>query len=530
MKIRKHSLSLYFRAWFFRALLLFNLIPLGIIAIYDHASADDYAFSNYPHHAWEAAHSLIAFLGGCMKQFHWNYFSWQGCYSAVVLGTLDPLAFGTEYYVLVPWILVGLLVLSNFVFWRTLSFHITCYQRTAGENGKWDSSVRRKWRAYGDIAASVSCLIQIELVPRALDMFFWWDGGVNYLPFFAFMLLLGAALIRLYDKGTMPAGLIAASCVLSFVFVGGNYATALVNILSLAAFGLLLLYRQKKISIPYLLMLGSAVTGLLVSVLAPGNTARVGEEGAAGITSIPALVRTSLRLSVDSIQGSFTLLLLLFLAMLIPFFGEMTASLKERSGEPAVLKLPFWLVYIVLFLIYASSFAPSVYVYGGTGPQRVEDVRYFYLTFFLIIGEFYTVAKIQWKLSEKSHASLQTPRFMAGVLILTVLLTVFYYLIPRENREVLTSVCAARSLLIGEAQQYDLDMKEQERLLSDPSTKGQDIVLQAATAHPRLLYLSGLEITDDPGNWINQTVAGYYDKNSVVLTGIAESDESAAGQ
>ena len=95
-----------------------------------------------------------------------------------------------------------------------------------------------------------------------------------------------------------------------------------------------------------------------------------------------------------------------------------------------------------------------------------------------------------------------------------------YYVLPRENRETLTSLCAARSLLIGEAQRYDREMKERAALLNDPATDGQDVVVKAVSERPYLLFLYGLELTEDPGYWINRTVAEYYDKKSVTLEDI----------
>ena len=211
--------SLEFWHLFFRIVLIVSLIPLAVISFYNHASADDYAFSNYPHHAWEATGSLLGFFQGCLEQLHWSYTSWQGCFTAVILGTLDPVTLGDSWYAAVAFITFGLLIVSNLVFWRTL------FGRRA------DSQTQRRQRMLADIAACVTSLAMIQLVPRALDMFFWWDGAVNYLPFYTSMLLLSAVLIQIYREEQLSAPKLVPAAILSFLSMGGNYATALVNLL-----------------------------------------------------------------------------------------------------------------------------------------------------------------------------------------------------------------------------------------------------------------------------------------------------------
>ena len=87
----------------------------------------------------------------------------MGRFTAVILGTLDPVAFGDSWYAAVAFITFGLLIVSNLIFWRTL------FGRRA------DSQTQRRQRMLADIAACVTSLAMIQLVPRALDMFFWWD-------------------------------------------------------------------------------------------------------------------------------------------------------------------------------------------------------------------------------------------------------------------------------------------------------------------------------------------------------------------
>ena len=543
--------SIAFWHRFFWVMLILCLIPLAMIAVYNHASADDYAFSNYPHHGW-LANGLLGFLSGVLQQLHWSYTSWQGCFTAVLLGALDPVAFGDSWYGICAYLLIGFLVLSNVIFCR----RIFC--------GKKGTDQRR----CGNVIACILTITMIQLVPRALDMFFWWDGAVNYLPFYGMLLILLAFLVKVLRSGKIPYVQMVLAAVLSFFAMGGNYVTALVNLLCLFFFGGLLWYMQRdsgkghttfrSARIIYVIVLLSGCAGLAVSVLAPGNALRMAQEGTTGITSIPAMIIHSVYLAYEGVIGNMSILLILFQALLLPFYWQYLNELErpqDLSGDcretgkvqnPSAdskgisatdrksrctkgdndecaawerfFRIPTVIVVIILFGIYAASYAPTVYVYGDGGPMRVEDVRFLYLVILLAVLELFLTGKVwllgrdwNWRLYEKRE------RYLVSVLVLLAGFTLFGYVLPRENREELTSVCAARSLLIGEAQQYDSEMKARYEQLSDPSAEGEDVVVKAASVRPYLLFLYGLELTEDPEYWINETVATYYDKASVTL-------------
>ncbi len=539
---RKKERDLRFWNRFFGGLLVLSLIPLAILSFYNHASADDFAFANAPHHGWVQS-GLPGLLQGIGRQLHWSYTSWQGCYTAVLLGAMDPVALGDRWYALVTYLLVGFLILSNWIFWRELL------------------QDRARRSVCGSIAAWLFSLAMIQLIPRALDMFFWWDGAVNYLPFFGMLLILSALLLRNLRRNGLSVREETAAVVLSFAAMGGNYVTALVNLLVLAGFGILPLVllekgersagRRRRRCYAGILLCGCA--GLAASVLAPGNLVRMEEEGAEGITSIPAMVIHSVYLAYESVGDNMSILLVLLLLLAAPFLWRSFGT-EESFGTGRMrrlLRLPAVPVTAALFGLYAASFAPSVYVYGDGGPMRIEDVRFFYLVTLLALLEWFLLGKFRLcgrrpfreeqdeggkaesgpsdcgandcgsnecgSVAGGKESSERRRSFLSSVLVLTACFVLFCYVLPRENRERLTSLCAARSLLIGEAQQYDAEMRERLALLEDPALDGEDVTVPAFTVRPYLLFLYGLELTEDPSYWINETVAEYYDKGSVTL-------------
>ncbi len=547
---------------FFWILLILCLIPLAIIALYNHASADDYAFSNYPHHGWMTS-GLTGFAAGVLRQLHWSYTSWQGCYTAVLLGALDPVAFGDAWYGICAYLLIGFLILSNVIFCRAFFNRDGCQNLQDRKDGRGKGSVH-----YGNVMACILSIAMLQLVPRALDMFFWWDGAVNYLPFFGMLLILLAFLIKVLQGGRCRTYQMVLASILSFFAMGGNYVTALVNLLALLYMGGLLWYLSKgektstgnadsvsslrRIRICYGAILLSGLAGLAVSVLAPGNSLRMAQEGTTGITSIPQTVIHSIYLAYEGIKGNMSILLILLLALMLPFMWQYLNESGDAERIEKLFRIPTFLVIVLLFGLYAASYAPTVYVYGDGGPMRVEDVRFFYLIVILMLLEVFLAGKVHRlfegaeefekvidegikkgadkdaeKVIDKDidngrHKVMNAgtawgDRYLCTVLLLLAGFVVFGYVLPRENREELTSICAARSLLIGEARQYDREMKDRYELLSDPATDGQNVTVQATTARPYLLFLYGLELTEDPEYWINETVATYYDKASVTL-------------
>ncbi len=96
---------------------------------------------------------------------------------------------------------------------------------------------------------------------------------------------------------------------------------------------------------------------------------------------------------------------------------------------------------------------------------------------------------------------------VAGMILIGI------YVFQRENRNVLTSVAAMRSLMIGEAQRYAAERDAWEEPLTAAT---QEVVLPALTDHPQPIYYVDFDITSDPEDYRNVSMEMYYGKDSVV--------------
>ncbi len=562
-------------------LLVLNLIPVYVISVFNHASADDFVYGLLVHHAWESTHSIAAWAAAFVQQMRDSYASWQGSYMAVFFSTLMPAVFGERGYIVSTWFLVTLYTFSNFFFFRRLF-------------GGRDAA---------DVAAALVTLVGLNCLPRAIDMFFWYNGAVNYITFYSLTMIVAGLFWELLCKGRLhPAKLILAA-VLAFAGSGGNYVPSLVHVELMFLMTLLALVicitagtaptaipspesspagsgsamksttdntpavtasasPVRRVLLPALLLFAASAAGFLISLSAPGNKVRMAKEASEEATSLglPRIIGKSLWEAGLFLQQNVTVFVVLMLAFLIPFLWKAirvrgsdysaeglrpasrqdTAPLPQdrvcHSGEtvpagvPQLLsRVPFVVFALAAFFLFASSFAPNIYVDGSTGPVRTADYRFFLMLVLLVVTEAFLIRKIKYALlgygldvsealpgsnvqTQKSLSELRIP-LLVSVTVLYLFAAAFY-VVPKDNRELLTSICAARSILIGEASAYDKEMCAREQTLQSASAE-EDVAVPAIENHPKLLYSLSFDITDDPEYWVNETVADYYGVHSV---------------
>lgn len=154
-------------------------------------------------------------LSDCILELFYHH----GEYAAILLGVLNPLAVDDDWYWVTAFVMIGFLVFSVFCMWRLVA----------------DGS--RKERLMADIAASVTCIILIELVPRAIDMFYWFDGAVNYTPYYAMLLIMTGLFVRLCRQGQLSRRAMVVMCILTWFSMGGNAIPMVVNFVIVVGWG-----------------------------------------------------------------------------------------------------------------------------------------------------------------------------------------------------------------------------------------------------------------------------------------------------
>ena len=478
------------------ALLVLSLVPLFIISFYNHSSADDYAYGIITRHAWENSHNVLLLLQAAGQQVAKTYLTWQGTYAAVALFALQPAVFGEGCYVVVTWILVTVFVLSNFFFFRVL------FGRIGGRND------------IGDILFGITTILSMQTLPHALQSFFWWNGASYYTLFYSLMLIQTAIFAEVLFRGSWKRRQLITALLLGMIISGGNFVSALVNMEITVFLVLICIWKRRKALAGTLAVAAATLAGLLISVLAPGNQFRMAEE--ATESPLPAIGQ-SFMMAYRYMHEWTTPLLILAMLRALPFLWRFHRDNYQKEYDISLLFLV-----IVLFAVFASSFTPTIYATEQEGPRRVQNIRYFLWILMCIMAESVAVGKVQKLLvrsASKESILDQIERafsrglvsFFAGILV-CILLCVSDDILPKENRNTLTSVSAARSLMIGEAQKFDAEMDERIRLLNSDA---QHVTLQPPEDRPEVLYY--FDITNNINDWSNVAMADFYDKTDVLL-------------
>ena len=468
-----------------------SLLPVLIIAFYDHPCSDDYSYGLYAAQTVREGGSLWQVLAAAARETKETYFDWQGTFSAVFLMALQPAAFGEEFYAITPYIMLASLLFGTFFFCRELLVH-----RLSMSNWAW---------------VTTSCALgffMVHFAPDPFEGFFWYNGALFYTFFHGVMLCMLALLskfLRTTAKGRSFACALGTA-VLAFFLGGGNYPTALLSCVLL--FAAVLFAFCKPLDLPHklgtLLFLLLELAAFGISILAPGNSVRQAHfENRPG--AIKAIV-LALGASVRNITEWTTLPFLLALLFLCPLFCKYAAKLSFRFP------LPFGAVCVAVCLL-GVLLTPPIYAMGGTGAGRMEDLYYYAfcllaagVTFYLC--GWFTHRPGLWK-------AVKTAKLAASPLLAGLVVTFGLSVACLSNFTSLTGVSAALSLWRGEAQGYDAQVQAQAQLLEDPSST--DVVVESITYRPELLLPTSVPVlSEDPENPVNQRVATFYGKNSVV--------------
>lgn len=458
------------------------LVPIFMISEYARPAADDYTYATLTHDAIANHGSVFDLLAAAWAIVSNFYNSWQGTYSSAFIMSLQPGIWGPQYYMLTP-----LLVLGYSFFCLFLTVHYI---------NKW---FLQKSQSF---CVSVSLLILTILflwLPSPSQGLFWYNGAMHYVPWF-FSTVLNIAL--LLESGFTTSNrrrfiLLAVSAVLSFVISGGNQVTAFANILLMIA---LFLFHPAKRRRDMLIPLIVAMIGFLLMFLAPGNTVRQSEYESKSVivTVIRVLYHTIPQFSEWlSFNWFFSLIIL------TPFVLDIaTKNQYFVSGWKLLL------VFLISFAVLCGMFCVIYMPTGTFGEDRLTNVIWFAFMIFSWINYAFLVIYLY------SHKYILIKS--AGHPVIWTVLTVFCLFVLfagtcGDARS--SSYTACTEILSGEAQLFAQEWDERYAILEDDSIK--EVEFTPLTATQSMLFLS--EFSTDSSHWLNDAVAGYFDKETVTL-------------
>lgn len=535
-----------------------SLIPVLVIGKYDYPSADDFSMGLGTRLVYEATGSLFAVAGKILSETARYYRTWIGYFTSCLFTTVSPATFGEAWYALTPAVILLALHVGVVVFFYALM------EKALGMN----RYVRR-------CMTVLTLFLMVQRMPEGslrVEAFYWYSGAGNYtLTFSAGLLYLAFYVLSVCGVRRKNRSLfLVLACIMGFLGGGGNYLSALSFAVVSVLFAVYLVnmkIRQGENSrmgrlcvIGCLLPAAFYLCGFAVSCLSPGNRIRGGEaEGYGALKSILLSLYYTLSYPLNQWMNWAVLLILALAGVIfwmgfaeIEFSGASAgaggAAASEKPGEKVLgaaasetgsgaqaVQLRFAAPFPAAVLAYgivSCVVTPALYAQGNMDAGRIQSTFWLHAVLVLLLLEWYLVGGLYRRFSKEANASAASclqnvsaaaclrdasaasclrngaAGFVRAILLFFI---VFSLLAVKGNPDFYTGTSAVSELLDGSAAQYGRENEARLRILKNP--REQDAVLPRYTVLPNLLYFE--DVSEDPGDWINQKMSEYYGKNSI---------------
>lgn len=464
------------------------LIPILWVSFYTHPSADDFSYGINTINVINDE-GIIGLLQGSIKTLVHFYKTWQGTYSAIILFSLNPNVFGNNMYFLTTFIIIGMLFLGLYYFFKQCIYKIL----------KLDKMTF--W-----IFLLIFFLLAIETMPDKVQGLFWWNGASYYMIFFSLELIEIGLILKRYFIGKKTKLNYILLYLLIAIIGGGNFITALQQIILLFFLNIyLIFYKKDKSAIPLLLI---SLISLGISAIAPGNAIRAA--AVTGMNPIKAIF-LSFYYSLHKIFTWMTplnfIVLLVLTLLLFPTYKNSRLSFKYPL-----------IVLIFIYCIFSAEFTPTLYSAANIGEGRLWNIMYISYLIFVVIGIYYIIGFIRKQLIEKNIFSKNSSKniislveeYGAWIFLITLgLITINTYI----DRESMATQQTYRLLKSNEAKIYDKEYKERVKILEDNSIK--KVKFKSLSVYPYPIFYC--EFSEDETSWLNKPIAKIYNKDYVKL-------------
>ena len=461
------------------AVFAISIIPILLMGFYARPLWDDYTSVYLIHYISKNYSPLLTFLAPFIQCVAY-YLSWQGTYSAEFMFVLQPGAWPIPAYWVTTFVMVGIVTAGYIFFGKTIAEKVF----SANPN-------------YGVVTSLMLLLLQFQYVPYIHQTFYWYNGAVYY-SFFYGLFLIELSIIISYIFGDEISKK-KRRWILFFVFIisGGNYSTALINLLILLMLSVNC-YMQKKDKFRLMRKITIvAFIGLAISMVAPGNHQRAAT--ANGMSPIRAII-SAIIFSLKSIRDWFDLPQLgLFICLVALSYFIVRKSDFEFKYPVIALG--------VMFGLFAAQIAPPFYGLSNPGDHRQIDM-YYYSFYILMAG--YAVYLVGWT---KKFVGAKDDTICKYVKILFIVgLCVMSLGVFAEGYKSTSFYKTASDIISGSGEAY---AKEYDSIIEEIKTD--DAISYVSDISTWTYSLDKLNITEDGDYWVNKSLADYFDKEKVIL-------------
>ena len=245
--------------------------------------------------------------------------------------------------------------------------------------------------------------------------------------------------------------------------------------------------------------------GFIVSCLAPGNRARGAQvEGFGAVKSILISIYDVLNICINQYSRWEMIVILLILAII---FWKLSENIEHRFEHPFI----FWLFALGMS---ASNIVPPLFATGNIEAGRIMSIFWAEYVVMSVLTVFYFTAWVRQSLNTHKEKGLTLSVNSSSVVFALVFVLAFgSILCVKADPYYYSATSAITDIVSKDAARYKKENLERLAVLEDESVA--DAALSEYSAKPKMLFFSDVE--EDKDFWINQVVARYYHKNSVVL-------------
>lgn len=480
----QNFLSLRNITWMALIVFVLMLLPICYLSFVNRASGDDYGFGVYCRIAFVNTHSLLEVWNGIVRIIKEVYSGWQGTWFSIFLFAIHPEVFSDKAYVVTTFIMLFLWIGSTIVLFK----EILVRQMLLNKNSVW-------------IIILLFLIISIQYVPSTKSSLFWYNGCAHYLVPFAMGQFLIFLLLRFIDMYKMK--FYFWICVFMALLGGSNYQAALFALIVAVYVGIMNYVKEKDKHILLLLLpIVLELIGLIISIKAPGNKVRAGEDFGLSFSKAIETIGFSFIKNFMEIGDYFQEKPIMIIGLFVLFM--ILLEVFKQSERRKKISYP---IIRVLALICLQSAMQAPEIYAGVEVSRgVENMNY-WIFLLTVLGIMLILADSITKKIQASDKMLHKCLVIPGLVVCIILII----LVKGNLKDSTTYVCL-RYIVSGEAAAYKEQMDLQTRLLIEDKT-GNVILPFINDVQGPLMHMP---VTSNSEAWTNKVTGNFYEKESIV--------------
>jgi len=463
------------------AVLILLMLPLIILCIYIHPSADDFIYSSW--------YKTPAPSGFWEYQF-WNYLSWNGRYFSTILLTANPLAWGSfTAYKCLPIIILTVFYSGLFAFFKKIFNELNI-----------------------KVLHIISLLITItffNIVPSLPETLYWMAGSITYTLTWGLTFYWFAFLLKYYNHEKNSKTTLFICLLLTFCIVGSNELSAF--LISISAFLIIfynLFYKNKTDAFSIVLLIFSFVLCLIV-ILAPGNKARIAlfENHYNLNYALLSTFKNVIKIAIFNFKNPPFIIVSLLALLNAPLLVNKSAFLKN------IQKVNIHILPVVIALTVTFFYFTSAFNMGIEPPLRLHG----FISLFLILGAGFYLLLINSK-----HPFLELPSQPLKKLNIILFVIFIGFIISDFHRKAGEDIYFKGNISLAvydithDAPVYNKAMFERYDLIYKAKKENSaNISVPLLTAKPKSIFF--VDIKPDSTHWINWSCAQYFDIKTIKI-------------